>query len=666
MTDTDPGPALRTQAHAEHPRGGYKTLFGPVPPEFVCWAAILATALGLTVWALRHALHRETDEPPPLPSTPGFCCEKLVVEMYRRANRTVDACNNFLDHACYHRDGLAEANAELYHAEVVHPTLQGILQMPASDVLRVYYISCLKVFSKGTSNTEGAVNAVADMFSSWDGGAELRVVDIAGILEIKFGVSLAFTLLLDLKADGCACVAELHRGSEIAGDFWNAEDEETRASVERSLLTLGERFGVKLTRRDIVEFQLLLSQANQKHDETEPLTGGFDVLGQLFPRASLDKWRLHVDDVCSCRCSDNMAVTVNDASAIRTLFDILESPRFHAHSATHLIVGTAVALFEREFLLDSVPGRGTALWTDFCDSSSGGLFELWELVFQQQLTNKEKDNALRSLYDSISGAVIADATDIFASPEDAKEASALISRLRLLLPTQASHWYQIFLPNLTEDYCANVIAIGAFRRKIALHDFDHVVRWMWLSHTVDDMQANRRGDLIAVSPAVYANMRFEALQETYVNAALVGVQIASILWQALFRHRGWSDAVSQQLDRHAHCLGDHVEHEDPTYVQYPLLSLRSTLRAVAGAGWHRPVKMWGFWKLSPSQLFYMLFYRQYVCINSVHDKLYEERARSTHLMRRVLDFCKAFQCHPLPIDAAAGCMHDRPISILPA
>ncbi|XP_070394254.1 uncharacterized protein [Dermacentor albipictus] len=243
------------------PLGCVTASFGPVPLDYVCLSALLGTAVGVTVWVLRHMRDLGSDDASP-PSE-AFCCGQLVFELSLRANRTVDPCSNFLDYTCYYRDTLEGAKQEQLLTQVVHPTLQGILQMPASDVLRVYYISCLKVFSKGASNTEGAVNAVADMFFSWDGGAELRVFDIAGILEIKFGVSLAFTLLLDLKADGCACMAELHRGSEIAGEFRNAEDEETRASVERSLLTLGERFGVKLTRRDIVEFQLLLSQANQ-------------------------------------------------------------------------------------------------------------------------------------------------------------------------------------------------------------------------------------------------------------------------------------------------------------------------------------------------------------------------------------------------------------------
>lgn len=533
-------------------------------------------------------------------------------------------------------------------------------------MLRAYYLSCLKVFVKGQSNVEGAINAVADMLSTWDSGADLRVVDIAGTLEIKFGISLTFTLRLDLKTEECACVAELRRGSETTGHVWNVEDVAIRVSVERALIALNKRLGVKLTRRNMAEFQLRLSQANQDKDDTETLSGGFDVFGQLFAKESIDKWRLQVDDVCSCHCSDTMVVTVNDASVIRAVFDILESPRFYAQSLAYLVVGTAAALFEREFLSDSIPGRGTALWTEFCDFGTAGLFELWELVFVQQLTNKEKDDMLRSLYESIAGAVIADAADIFASPEDAKQAHALVSRLRLLLPTQVSHWYQILLPNLTDDYCSNVIAMRAFRRQFTLHEFSHTIGWLWLSRTLDDKQVSRLGDFVAVSPAMYANMRFEARQETYINAALVGVQIASLLWQALFGHPGWSNAVSQQLRRHADCISHHVEHENPTYLQHPLLSLRSTLRAVKDAGWHRSFKMWGFWKLSPGQLFYMLFYTQYVCYNSVHERLDEERARSTRFMRRVLDFSNAFQCHPLPIDTAAGCIHDLRVSAIPA
>ncbi|XP_070394246.1 uncharacterized protein [Dermacentor albipictus] len=653
MTDTDPGPALRTQAHAEHPRGGYKTLFGPVPPHFVCWAAILATALGLTVWALRHALHRETDEPPPLPSTPGFCCEKLVVEMYRRANRTVDACNNFLDHACYHRDGLAEANAELFHAEVLYPTLQGTLRTPASDVLHAYYLSCLFVLVKGLSPTKEAVNDVADMFSRWSGRNDFPVVDTAGILEIKYAISLTFRLKVNLKTNKRPFNAVVSQTPHF-GQFGNIGWKPTSTLIDHSISVVSQRLGVNVTRKSFSDLRLRLYHASLVTDKREPLHGGFDVLGQLFPRASLDEWRLHINDVCSYRCSDTMMVTVNHASVIRTVFDILGSPYFHATSLAFLIAGTAAALFKTGFLLDSTAEKGTTLWTEFCDTDTSHLFELWDLVSVHQFTNQERDDTLRSLYDSISAAVIADATDIFASPEDAKEAHALISRLRLLLPTQLSHWYQIFLPNLTEDYCANVIAVRAFQRKTLLHaDARGLGVLSWTRLRGFDAYALLLEDAIVLSPFLYADIRAEARRETYITAALVGVQLASTLWQAIFENPGRSKAVSKVLNGHVDCIQGQVGREDPTELPYPALSLRSTVRAVAGAGWHRAVRMWSLLYISPSQFFYMLFYVRYVCFR--HEEL-KQLSRSTNFMRRLPDFCAAFHCQTLP--RVANCIHD--------
>ncbi|KAH7945358.1 hypothetical protein HPB49_010016 [Dermacentor silvarum] len=650
---------LRTQALDEPPRGGDKSLFGPVQPEFLCWSALVVTAVGLTVWLLRHALHRDSDESPPSPSTPGFCCEKFVIEMSRRANRTVDACNNFLDYACYHRDGLAEANEQLFRAEVLYPTLQGTLRTPASDVLHAYYLSCLFVLVKGLSLTKAAINDVTDMFSRWSGGTDVPVVDTAVILEIKYGISITFCLRLDLKTNKKPFTAELYPTLQY-GSSGKMKQDMYRALIDHSISVVNERLGVNVTRKRIADLRLRLNNAGGTADDTETLKGGFELLGQLFPSASLDKWRLHMNDVCSYNCSDTVVVTVKDANVIRTVFDILDSPRFHAQSLAYLVIETTAALFEIELLFDNIPGKGTARWTEFCDADTSRLFELWDLVSAHQFTNQERDDALRSLYDSISGAVIADATDIFASPEDAKEAHTLVSRMRLLLPAQVSNWYQRFLPNLTEDYCTNVIAIRAFRRKKRLHAAAHgIADLSWTREIGLDAFLISLEDAIVVSPILYADIRAEARRETYITAALVGVQLASALWLALFEHRGWSKAVFELLKRHGDCLKGQISPEDPTDLLYPALSLRSTVRAVAGAGWHRALRMWSLWYMSPSQLFYMLFYVRYVCHR--HEGL-DLLRRSTNFMRRLPDFCAAFRCQPLP--RFAKCVHDLRVTFV--
>ncbi|KAH6931725.1 hypothetical protein HPB50_027317 [Hyalomma asiaticum] len=662
MTDVSPaGTQLRAQNSNDAPHGGGGTpSLGYVQLDFLCWSALLATAVGLTMWMFRHALHRGPYEPSsPPPPTPAFCCENLVIEMSRRANRTVDACSNFLDYACYHRAGLAEANHNLFVTEVLYPTLQGTIRTPASDVLRTYYLSCLTVFVKGQPSAEEAVNAVVDMFLGWGGGARPRMTDLAGILEIKYRMSFLFNLQLQLNTKNRTCAAELSRGHNL-GFFWNPRTQTNRAVTNHTLSVVHERFGVNVTYEDLSLLKESLFRAHVATGKTVSSKGGFSTLGRVFPKASLDKWRLHVDDVCSFRCSDTMTVTVSDAKIIRKVTNIIESPYFSAQSLAFLVFGTATTLFHKDFLSGIVAGGGSAKWTKFCDTDTGGLFEVWDLVSVHRFTNHQRDNALRSLYDSISAAVVADATDIFASPEDAKEAQDLISRVKLVLPAQLSHWYQAFLPTLTEDYCANVIAIRDFRSKTLLQaEARGFADVSWTREMGLDAYALLVDEAVVVPPILYADIGAEARRETYITGALVGVELASVLWYALFAHQGWSKAVSHKLQRHGRCLEGPVFDEDPTELTYSLLSLRSTVRAVSGAGWHRPVRMWSLWVMSPSQLFYMLFYLRYVCFRA--EKL-KRLSRSTNFMRRIPDFSAAFRCPPLPLGKAAGCVHDLRIT----
>ncbi|KAH7951314.1 hypothetical protein HPB52_007740 [Rhipicephalus sanguineus] len=581
--DSLAGAQLRAQTDNEPPHGGGDAAsFGYVQLDILCWLALWATAVGLFMWMLRNALHREPDEPSLPPSTPGFCCETLAIEMSRRANLSVDACSNFLDYACFHREGLAEANQKLFVTEVLYPTLQGTIRTPASDVLRSYYLSCLMAFVEGRSTTEEAVNAVIDMFFTLSGDADLRVVDIAGIVEIKYRTSLLLDVQLQLDTNKKTCAAKFFSG-------YNFE---------------------------------IFSYVKAE-------TGGTLV-------------------------SDTMTVTISDTSIIRSFIDIVESPHFRSQSLVLFVFGTTASLFDKEFLSDRITGEGSAKWTQFCDTDIGALYELWDLVSVHRFTNHERDNTLRSLYDSISGAVVADAIDIFASPEDAEEVRTLISRVRLLSPAQLTHWYQAFLPNLKEDYCANVIAVRAFRRKTLLHaEARGLGDISWTRRMGLDAYAILLDEVIAVAPILYADINVKARRETYITAAMVGVEVASALWVVLFERQGWSKAALEQLQRHLDCIEDQVFDEDPTELAYPLLSLHSTVRAVAGAGWHTPIRMWSLWTMSPSQFFYMRFYLRHVC---QRDAQLRQMARTTNFMRRIPDFSAAFHCQSMP--KAAGCVYD--------
>ncbi|KAL3179788.1 hypothetical protein MRX96_037771 [Rhipicephalus microplus] len=627
------GAQLRAQTDNEPTHGGgYPTSLGYVQLDVVCWSAILGTAVGLTMWMLRQALHRDVDEPSPPTSTPGFCCETLVIEMSRRANLSVDACRNFLDYTCYHREGLAEADQKLFVKEVLYPTLQGTIRTPASDVLRSYYLSCLTAFVEGLSTTEGAVNTIIDMFFTLSGGADLRAVDLAGLVEIKFGTSFLFTVVLQLDTNNKTCTAYFTRGNNFK-KLWYVSLESSRTLAKRTLSIAHTRLGVNVTGIQMWTLYDQLYKINDAIDPTAPLHGGYDVLGQIFPNASLDKWRLHVDDVCSFRCSDTMAVTIMDRVVIRTSIDVVDSPYYHSVSLVLFIFATTASLFDKGFLSDSITGEGSAKWTEFCDTDIGALHELWDLVSVHRFTNHERDSTLRSLYDSISGAVVADAIDIFASPEDVDNVRALIS---------------------SEDYCANVMAVQAFRRKTALHaEARGLGDISWTRRMGMDAYAVLLDGAIVVAPILYAGINVEARRETYITAALVGVELASALWVVLFEHKGWSRATEERLIRHLECLQDKVFEEEPTDLNYPLLSLRSAVRAVAGAGWHTPVRMWSLWTMSPSQFFYMRFYLHYVC------QRYERlrwKARTTNFLRRIPDFTAAFQCQAM--QKAPGCAHD--------
>ncbi|KAL3196310.1 hypothetical protein MRX96_001651 [Rhipicephalus microplus] len=108
-----------------------------------------------------------------------------------------------------------------------------------------------------------------------------------------------------------------------------------------------------------------------------------------------------------------------------------------------------------------------------------------------------------------------------------------------------------------------------------------------------------------------------------VNAALLSVSLADSIWDAVFSSRDWAVPLMQRLDAQTSCLERYIRSKFGGRLSYPLLSIRSVVRAVAWPQWHRRAD--DDWKIQS-------------------------------FMIRIDEFASAFDCKPAPLMGWGSCL----------
>ncbi|XP_037579787.1 uncharacterized protein LOC119462514 [Dermacentor silvarum] len=188
--------------------------------------------------------------------------------------------------------------------------------------------------------------------------------------------------------------------------------------------------------------------------------------------------------------------------------------------------------------------------------------------------------------------------------------------------------------------------------KVSVLDSARGLGSLRLLNTLNRFSA-RVGGHVVVSPRVYPMLSVDKGSQAVVNAASLGVSLADSLWDAVFSRREWSVPLLHRLDAHTSCVQRYIRSELGGRLSYPLLSVRSTVRAVSWPQWHARAD--DEWKLSASQVFFMLFVLRHTCL--VRDRTDEEPTISSRsFMLRVGHFAMAFDCKPAPLIGLGSCL----------
>ncbi|XP_070395708.1 uncharacterized protein [Dermacentor albipictus] len=606
------------------------------------------------LWALVRAIVGPSSDPGP--EVPPFCCPEAIGTIIMLSNLTVDPCNNFIGYACYKKNKVdRQAIVERALASsVLHPTLQGKLRSPVSDILRMDHESCLASAVGNLFTAEHAVKAVVDLFRRWSGTISPHAVDLiklVGLLQFRyyiFSVFRADSVRWHERNETLFVIAALAAPHILAaGTSYPTEFTEVMFDTANSYT------GLNVTRAGLTALIARLQAARNVFDENI-YTGKFSLLDEAFPNADMFSWKVILRTF--------PLIGLEDPSNIVGIVEVLvdKDATVQAAALVYFSVHTAWSMFARE-ITNMDAAASLVARAAFCGEEIVKLFPLWDVLLTQQMTSPERDAVVLQLFHRVADAVLADAQVTFSAYLISSEVRRVVRGLRVVLAVDMTSPYSHHLPDASDNYFENVLEFRDFHFQVRRINAERGLSGLHrLRHNLFQAFVSRAGSHIVISAGVYTLLNFNATRRgnrvngaAVNNAAVLGVLLADALWDALIDRKNWDFKTGRKVFFRAYCMRDILGRDLAPDLKHALLSLQSTARAVAAPGWHRRALAFGYYHLSASQVFFVLFVLHHSCQTLDYD---DDGLSLSESIRHIGEFCDAFGCASQPqIDWATVC-----------
>ncbi|XP_070394534.1 uncharacterized protein [Dermacentor albipictus] len=413
--------------------------------------------------------------------------------------------------------------------------------------------------------------------------------------------------------------------------------------------------GLNVTRAALAALIARLQAARNVFDENI-YTGKFSLLDEAFPNADMSSWKVILRTF--------PLIGLEDPSNIVGIVEVLvdKDATVQAAALVYFSVHTAWYMFAREITNMEV-AASLAARAAFCGEEIVKLFPLWDVLLTEQMTSPDRDAVVLQLFHRVADAVLADAQVTFSAYLNSSEVRRVVRGVRVVLAVDMTAPYSHHLPDASDNYFENALEFRDFhfqvRRINAARGLSGLHR---LRHNLFQAFVSRAGNHIVVSAGVYTLLNFNATRggnRTRVNsaavnnAAVLGVLLADALWDALIDRKNWDFKTGRKVFFRAYCMRDILGRDLAPDLKHALLSLQSTARAVAAPGWHRRALAFGYYHLSASQVFFMLFVLHHSWQTLDHD---DDGLSLSESIGHIGEFCDAFGCASQPqVDWATVC-----------
>ncbi|CAN7950233.1 unnamed protein product, partial [Ixodes hexagonus] len=278
-----------------------------------------------------------------------------------------------------------------------------------------------------------------------------------------------------------------------------------------------------------------------------------------------------------------------------------------------------------------------------CESLAFRLGPIWIAdILAMFHKNPDHDVAIRCVFQTLVRGV-GDELSLALGPQDLSTVRARLGDLRLYLPSDIVS-PRMPVPNATKNFILNVLTVREWR--LVNQRYRPPIPVRNAVSSLFSLKASVESDAVVVSIYVYGTLNITRDTEPLAPMSVVGVALADALWQYVFDTRTtWNTKVRKAL-RELHRCGSSPEVDEGSHrLQFAPLSLKVCVRASRGDQWHSLFYGWGgMWKLSRSQIFYMMTVFHFFC----HPKSEDPEARVREMRSLISgaseDFGTAFGC----------------------
>ncbi|XP_064479495.1 uncharacterized protein LOC135392699 isoform X1 [Ornithodoros turicata] len=597
-----------------------------------------------------------------------FCCPEIIEALYQVVNLSKDPCTNFHEHTC-HRFSQATGTVR---RKVMRDVVDSIFQMRAPNVagrevprsktarlLGELYGGCLRVaqidFPTIVSVSVERVLAVL----------QVRAVPTqAELLERTLYSSSEWylTFFLDVYYATHSEPGVTIMNIKIS-DIYYADNLLPRNALEIALATIDRWVGIRVPLDRLLDFMREIqrgphSTTSKRRDQsmarrppTEPPESKitFSQLLASQPSVLRESWEYAFSNL-----SYSQSSTI-EVTSPKTVFYILgaflnETRRPEGFA----LLASLGAAYLHPGLWDSehVSGTGAA---QTCSNIINTYMPLWNDALSFILTSSETDDKVRSIFNSAIDGVTQVAISIYESQAHSR-VRGIINSTKLILPSDrnarginiSSKTFTNIKNLFQEMEDAKIVRFYAYNTINVLKLWNEYDRTQALNgikpdigtkRNVSEMVIRRIGDYIHVPPAVYTLLHFNDTVHRLVNMAVLGVQIADSLWDKIIA--GTMNDSTTSLIVSCRNQNNITRMTDMSNIKFPLLSIWTSALISMDDTWTTMMEGWGLWRVSPSQVFYMLVFYYHICERGAETAL---GAQLGGLLSALPDFNTAFNC----------------------
>ncbi|CAN7942294.1 unnamed protein product, partial [Ixodes hexagonus] len=566
-----------------------------------------------------------------------YCCPDVASKLTKAANFSLNPCRNFVLYTCHnwltHRNRISNKHSP----ETVHRSaISGRFGSAAGQTIFAFHRSCLHTIGRGSELPARAMSALLEAINMSRGMAPVDVLRI--LIQLSVLYQLYTPIKVDVRFDAASSVSTLVVQSNPVPPFSDSEFMDVHKDM---LTTFNQKLRVTMSTEEFLSLKEKLHTSNQKGQQYVVKT--FAPLDSLVASVSKRQWLAMAAPFHYF--PPPTVLSYSDIGHIRGTLHLLttDSKERREVQMALLVIMAGVHLI-RNYKYRVPIGESTALFR-YCGELTDDLASSWRILTKQELTDPQKDDVVRSLYDEIKNAVVLDMQKLF-DPADWTAAGRVLFSVRLVLPADLIP-RDVSVPILGENFYSNVLEMKLYsmaeQKRLVELGFD-----LLYDYDVFNTNPEPLGKNAVLMPSMsYSLLRFVKGTDPAVNAADVGAQMAFFLWRVLFDSKDWTSATRDRIKDHHECSTGNVSKSRKRrvpmgYTMYRL-SLHSAVDAVRTQGpeWHLPLYVWSTSRLSRAQMFYMDFTFKY-CPIAMNDSRAVTMINA--LLPSIRDFREAYAC----------------------